>query len=74
MHIWVLSAWSADNSLMNEVVSLLFDEDLVRPKVVELLEEDTTITTVKVERWYREEGTDDASYYGYKMFYRDEME
>lgn len=74
MDIWVLSAWSADGNLMNEVVSLLFDEDLVRPKVVELLEEDTTITTVKVERWYREEGTDDASYYGYKMFYRDEME
>lgn len=74
MDIWVLSAWSADGSLMNEVVSLLFDEDLVQPKVEELFGEDETITTVKVERWYREEGTDDASYYGYKMFYRDEME
>lgn len=74
MDIWVLTAWDNANNLMNEVMSLLFDEDLVRPKVEELFGEDETITTVKVERWYREESTDDASYYGYKMFYRDEME
>ena len=73
MDIWILTAWDDHNGYMNEVMSVLFDEDLVMPKVVELFEEDTTITLVRVEVWNREEGTWDASYYGAKEFHREDV-
>ena len=73
MDIWVLTAWDACGELRNEVMSLLFDEELVMPKVVELFEEDATIYLVRVEVWNREEGTWDASYYRAKEFHREDV-
>ncbi len=73
MDIWVITAWNDDGNYMNEVMSLLFDEDLVMPKVKELFEEDATIYLVRVEVWNREEGTWDASYYNAKEFHREDV-
>lgn len=73
MDIWVITAWDTAGELRNEVMSLLFDEDLVMPKVAELFEEDATIYLVRVEVWNREEGTWDASYYRAKEFHREDM-
>lgn len=73
MDIWVLTAWDTVGELRNEVMSLLFDEELVMPKVVELFEEDTTIYLVRVEVWNREGGTWDANYYGAKEFHREDV-
>ena len=73
MDIWVLTAWDEDGALCNEVMSLLFDEELVMPKIVELFEEDATIYLVRVEVWNREDGTWDASYCRAKEFHRKDM-
>lgn len=73
MDIWVITAWDDHNGYMNEVMSVLFDEDLVMPKVMELFEEDATISLIHAEVWNREEGTWDASYCGAKEFYREDM-
>ena len=73
MNIWVLTAWDNGGDRMNEVMSLLFASDLVMPKVMELFDEDPQIVTVRVETCYREEGTDDASYYDYNVYNREDM-
>lgn len=73
MDIWVLTAWDSCGELRNDIMSILFDEDLVMPKVVELFEEDATIYLVRVEVWNREEGTWDASYYSAKEFRREDV-
>lgn len=72
MDIWVLTAWNTTGTLRNEVMSILFDEDLVMPKVVELFGEDD-IYLVRVEIWNREEGTWDASYCNAKEFQRGDV-
>lgn len=66
MNIWVIIAGA-------EVLSLIFDESQVMPKVEELFLYDSTIDFIKVETWYREEGTDDASFYDFEMFSRGEV-
>lgn len=73
MDIWVLTAWDVAGELRNEVMSILFDEELVMPKVAELFGEDATIYLVRVEVWNREDGAWDASYYNAKEFYREDM-
>ena len=73
MDIWVLTAWDNGGDRMNEVMSLLFNEDLVMPKVLELFDCDPQIVTVRVEVWNREDGTWDASYCNAKEFYREDM-
>lgn len=73
MDIWVLTAWDNGGELCNEVMSILFDEDLVMPKVAELFGEDTTIYLIRVEVWNREDGTWDASYCRAKEFHREDM-
>ena len=73
MDIWVLTAWDNGGELRNEVMSILFDEELVMPKVVELFGEDATIYLVRVEVWNREDGTWDASYCRAKEFHREDM-
>jgi hypothetical protein len=73
MDIWVITAWGKVDDYMNEVMSLLFDEDLVMPKVKELFEEDATIYLIHVEVWNREEGTWDASYCNGKDFHREDV-
>lgn len=72
MDIWVLTAWDVGGELCNEVMSILFDEDLVMPKVAELFGEDN-IFLVRVEVWNREEGTWDASYCNAKEFHRGDV-
>lgn len=66
MNVWVIIAGA-------EVLSLIFDESQVMPKVEELFLYDSTIDFIKVETWYREEGTDDASFYDFEMFSREEV-
>jgi hypothetical protein len=66
MNIWVIIAGA-------EVLSLIFYEPQVMPKVEELFLYDSTINFIKVETWYREEGTDDASFYDFEMFSRGEV-
>lgn len=66
MNIWVIIAGA-------EVLSLIFDESQVMLKVEELFLYDSTIDFIKVETWYREEGTDDASFYDFEMFSREEV-
>ena len=73
MDIWVITAWDDHNGYMNEVMSVLFDEDLVMPKVMELFEEVATISLIHVEVWNREDGTWDASYCNAKEFHRGEV-
>lgn len=72
MDIWVLTAWNTTGTLRNEVMSILFDEDLVMPKVAELFGEDD-IYLVCVEVWNREDGTWDASYCGAKEFLKKDV-
>ena len=66
MNIWVIIANS-------DVLSLIFDEHDVMPKVEELFLYDQTLNFIKVETWFREEGTDDASFYDWEMFSREEV-
>lgn len=66
MNIWVIIS-------SGDVLSLIFDESQVMPKVEELFLYDSTINFIKVETWYREEGTDDASFYDFEMFSRAEV-
>lgn len=73
MDIWVLTAWDVGGELRNEVMSILFDEELVMPKVAELFGEDATIYLVRVEVWNREDGTWDASYCRAKEFHREDV-
>ena len=73
MNIWVITAWDNGGELRNKVMSLLFASDLIMPKVKELFDVDPRIVTVRVETWYREEGTDDASYYDYDVYTREDM-
>lgn len=72
MDIWILTAWNTTGTLRNEVMSILFDEDLVMPKVAELFGEDD-IYLVRVEIWNREEGTWDASYCNAKEFLKKDL-
>ena len=72
MDIWVLTAWKTTGTLRNEVMSILFDEELVMPKVAELFGEDG-IYLVRVEVWNREDGTLDASFCGVKEFLKKDM-
>lgn len=73
MDIWVITAWDVAAELRNEVMSILFDEELVMPKVAELFGEDATIYLIRVEVWNREDGTWDASYCSAKEFHRKDM-
>ena len=73
MDIWVLTAWNTTGTLRNEVMSILFNEDLVMPKVAELFGEDAGIYLVRVEVWNREDGTWDASYCNAKEFHRGDV-
>ena len=73
MDIWILTAWDTAGELCNEVMSVLFEEELVMPKVAELFEADATIYLIRMEVWYREEGIWDASYYRAKEFHREDM-
>lgn len=66
MNVWVIIANS-------DVLSLIFDESQVMPKVEELFLYDQTLDFIKVETWFREEGTDDASFYDWEMFSREEV-
>lgn len=66
MNIWVIIANS-------DVLSLIFDESQVMPKVEELFLYDQTLDFIKVETWFREEGTDDASFYDFEVFSREEV-
>lgn len=66
MNIWVIIANS-------EVLSLIFDESQVMPKLEELFLYDQTLDFIKVETWFREEGTDDASFYDWELFSREEV-
>ena len=72
MNIWVVTCWNEGGEYMNEVMSILFDPDLIAPKVAELFAEIKDITSIKVETWYREEGTDDASFYEAETFWRED--
>lgn len=69
MNIWVIYG----SAFSGEVLSLIFDESQVMPKVEELFLYDPTIDFIKVETWYREEGTDDASFYDFEIFSREEV-
>ena len=73
MDIWVLTAWNTTGTLRNEVMSILFDEEFVMPKIAELFGENVDIYLVRAEVWNREEGTWNASYYGAKEFLRKDM-
>lgn len=73
MNFWVITAWDENGEYMNEVMSILFYEPLVAPKVAELFEVEPSITSIRVETWYREEGTDDASFYDWETFTREDM-
>ena len=73
MDIWVITAWDGSFGYTNEVLSILFDEDLVMPRVKELFERNETIYLIRVEVWNREEGTWDASYCSAKEFHREDM-
>lgn len=73
MDIWVLTAWDIAGELRNEIMSILFDEDLIMPKVAELFGEDESIYLIRVEIWSREDGTWNASYCNAKEFYRDDI-
>ena len=69
MNIWVIFG----GALSGEVLSLIFDEAQVMPKVEELFLYDQTLDFIKVETWFREEGTDDASFYDFEVFSREEV-
>lgn len=73
MNIWIITAWDENGEYMNEVMNIIFHESLITPKIAELFAEDPSITSIKVETWYREEGTDDASFYDLETFYREGM-
>jgi len=73
MNFWIITAWDENGEYTNEVMSVLFYEPLVAPKVAELFEVEPSITSIKVETWYREEGTDDASFYDCEIFSREEV-
>lgn len=72
MNIWVVTCWNEGGEYMNEVMSILFDPDLIAPKVAELFAEVKDITSIKVETWYREEGANDASFYEAETFWRED--
>ena len=69
MNIWVIIA----DAFSGEVLSLIFDESQVMPKLEELFLYDQTLDFIKVETWFREEGTDDASFYDWELFSREEV-
>lgn len=69
MNIWVIIG----SAFSGEVLSLIFDESQVMPKLEELFLYDQTLDFIKVETWFREEGTDDASFYDWELFSREEV-
>lgn len=69
MNIWVIIA----GAFSGKVLSLIFYEPQVMPKVKELFLYDSTIDFIKVETWYREEGMDDASFYDFEVYSREEV-
>lgn len=71
MNVWVIIGGAIFENC--EVLSLIFDESQVMPKVKELFLYDPMIDFIKVETWYREEGTDDASFYDFEIFSRGEV-
>lgn len=71
MNIWVIIGGAIFENC--EVLSLIFDEPQVMPKVKELFLYDPMIDFIKVETWYREEGTDDASFYDSEIYSREEV-
>ena len=71
MNIWVIMGGSIFYNC--EVLSIIFDESQVMPKVKELFLYDPTIDFIRVETWYREEGTDDANFYDCETFSREKV-
>lgn len=71
MNIWVIIGGAIFENC--EVLSLIFDESQVMPKVKELFLYDPMIDFIKVETWYREEETDDASFYDSEIYSREEV-
>ena len=57
MNIWLVLGWSTETGQW-EVYNVLFSADLVEETVNELFEYFSELNQVKVETWYREEGTD----------------
>lgn len=72
MNIWILTAWDDGGDRMNEVMSVIFNEALVAPKVAELFAEDEQIVSVKVETWYRDADDPDASFYESETFWKED--
>lgn len=71
MNVWVIMGGAIFESC--EILSIIFYKPQVMPKVKELFLYDPTIDFIKVETWYREEGTDDASFYDFEVFSREEV-
>ena len=75
MNIWVVTCWNEGGEYMNEVMSILFDPDLIAPKVAELFAECPNYDEIHVECWHRDDVDGwDASYYETECFYREEDE
>lgn len=69
MNIWLILGWSTETGQW-EVYKVLFAADLIEEAVEEIFEYVPELNQVKVETWYREEGTDNACFYDDETFYR----
>lgn len=72
MSVWVVLGW--EESYGNwEVLSVLFNEAAVEPKVKEIFGENEYCNHIKVECWHRDAADDpDASYYETETFWKED--
>lgn len=73
MNIWIITCHDFGGERLNEIACVLFNEALVTPKVAELFAEDRQVEFVRVETWYRDHDEDDASFYDWEVYSREEM-
>lgn len=73
MTFWILAITDYTGERVNEVTAVLFDESLIEPKLAELFAEDQDIRSIKVETWFREPNGNNASFYDYEVYCRDDM-
>lgn len=71
MNIWLILGKSTVTGQW-DVYEVLFSADLIKEAVEKLFEYAPDLNRVKVETWYREEGTDDACFYDEEFFYRED--
>lgn len=70
MNIWIMMVWVCDNW---EILDVLFNDNIVTQRVIELFEAKEDRIKIRVECWYKDPINENGGYFlGADVYWRDD--